>query len=128
MAERSDNRGDDLVSVLLRGDGRWRATARRLHGLRVRALVAGGITTAYLIGSAVVALHRDLGLWFRVRSDTGLIGRVAEETLRHEAPVQIMFRTATTAVDIAGVALPRARNRSGTDRIHANRDEAVFAA
>ena len=51
---------------------------------------------------------------------------MAEEALRHEAPVQIMFRTATTPVEIAGCEIPQGATVLALIG-SANRDETVFA-
>ncbi len=127
VAERSGSTGDDLVSVLLRAEMEGGAlNADELSGFVFTLLVAGSITTAYLIGSAVVALDRDPSLLERARHDTAFVGRVAEEALRHETPVQIMFRTATSPVDIAGVTISQGATVLALIG-SANRDETVFA-
>ncbi len=101
-------------------------TAEEMRGFVFTLLVAGSITTAYLIGSAVVALAADPALLARARARPSDIGPIVEETLRYESPVQLMFRTATTAVEVAGVTIPRGATvlpLIGS----ANRDGAVFA-
>jgi cytochrome P450 len=127
VATRSDAGGDDLISVLLRAELEGGAlTFEEMRGFVFTLLVAGSITTAYLIGSAVVALAEHPSLMARVRSRPDDIAKVVEETLRHDAPVQMMFRTATEPVEVAGVALP-----AGATVLpligSANRDAAVFA-
>ena len=126
VAERADTAGDDLVSVLLRAEMEGGAlTPDEMRVFVFTLLVAGSITTAYLIGSAVVALVADPSLLVRARSDPDVINRVVEETLRFEAPVQMMFRTATAAVEIVGVPIPEGATvlpLIGS----ANRDENVF--
>jgi cytochrome P450 len=60
-----------------------------------------------------------------VRKERLLIAKFTEESLRYLSPVQVLFRRATAATDIAGVAIPK-------DAIvlpiygSANRDETVF--
>ena len=104
--DRAGTTGDDLVSVLLRAEMEGGAlTADEMRGFVFTLLVAGSITTAYLIGSAVVALAADPALLARARPTRGHRA-IVEETLRYEAPVQLMFRTATTPVEIAGVTIP----------------------
>jgi cytochrome P450 len=127
IAERSSGLGDDLISVLLRAEAEGGAlTPAELRTFVFTLLVAGSITTAYLIGSAVIALLADPDLLARARSEDGYIARVVEETLRFEAPTQLMFRTTTAPVEIAGVEIPRGATvlpLIGS----ANRDERVFA-
>jgi cytochrome P450 len=126
VAAREGRFGDDLISVLLRAELEGGAlTHEELRGFVFTLLVAGSITTAYLIGSAVEHLVDDPELEARARRDPEVIGRLVEETLRFDSPVQLMFRTATEPVDIAGVTIPR-----GATVIpvigSANRDESVF--
>jgi cytochrome P450 len=104
---RAGTEGDDLVSVLLRAELEGGALTRdELRVFVITLLVAGSITTAYLIGNAVRALANCPELAGRVRHDPHLVPGVVEESLRHEAPVQLMFRTATTDVELAGTTIP----------------------
>jgi cytochrome P450 len=126
VAAREGRLGDDLISVLLRAELEGGAlTHEELRGFVFTLLVAGSITTAYLIGSAVEHLVAAPELEARARRDSDVIGRLVEETLRFESPVQLMFRTATEPVEIAGVTLPRGATVLPIIG-SANRDEAVF--
>jgi cytochrome P450 len=108
IAEREGTAGDDLVSVLLRAELEGGAlTHEELRGFVFTLLVAGSITTAYLIGNAVDALLRDPSLQARARRDPAAVALVVEESLRRDPPTQLMFRTATDDVEIAGVTIPR---------------------
>jgi cytochrome P450 len=127
FAERAGSTEDDMVSLMLRAELEGGALTRQELGVFVSTLlVAGSITTAYLIGSAVMQLVQEPALLAAVRADPGLIGGVVEETLRYHSPVQLMFRTATEDVELAGDTIP-----SGATVLPllgaANRDEAVFA-
>jgi cytochrome P450 len=126
VEQREGRFGDDLISVLLRAELEGGALDHEeLRGFVFTLLVAGSITTAYLIGAAVLALVRDAKLQIRARRDAEFVGRIVEETLRYDAPVQMMFRTATAPVEIAGVAIPQGATvlpLLGS----ANRDEQVF--
>ncbi len=88
-------------------------------------VMAGAETTFHLLGSTLYALLRDPPLLASVRADRRRIAAVLEETLRWESPIQIVSRTATEDVVIAGTAIPR-----GRDLIcgigSANRDETHF--
>jgi cytochrome P450 len=126
VSQRSGAGGDDLISVLLRAEMEGGAlTFEEMRGFVFTLLVAGSITTAYLIGSAVVALAESPSLMERARSRSDDIAKIVEETLRYESPVQLMFRTATTSVEIAGTTIP-----AGATVLpligSANRDETVF--
>jgi cytochrome P450 len=126
FAERAGSTDDDMVSLLLRAELEGGALTRQELGVFVATLlVAGSITTAYLIGSAVMQLAQEPRLLAEVRADPTLIAAVVEETLRHQAPVQMMFRTATADVDIAGTTIPKHATvlpLLGS----ANRDEQMF--
>jgi cytochrome P450 len=93
-------------------------------GLQI--LTQGGIgTSASAIGAIMLELSKDHALQERVRGDLSLIPAVVEETLRMEAPVPIMFRTATRDVEIEG------RHIKKGDKVcllfgAAGRDPAVF--
>jgi cytochrome P450 len=126
IAERTGRLGDDLVSVLLRAELEGGAlSAEELRVFVITLLVAGSITTAYLIGSVAIALSRDPALQARARTEPGFVARIVDESLRHDTPVQMMFRTATEEVEIAGVTIP-----PGATVVpligSANRDERVF--
>jgi cytochrome P450 len=70
-------------------------------------LVAGNETTTNLIGNAVTALLDHPEQLARVAADPALVPAVVEETLRWDAPVQVLFRNATRDVEIAGGRVPR---------------------
>jgi cytochrome P450 len=126
FAERAGSEADDLVSVLLRAELEGGALTRQELGVFVfTLLVAGSITTAYLIGNTVMQLVQDPALLAALRAEPELVGATVEETLRHQAPVQMMFRTATTDVEIAGSRIPHGATvlpLIGS----ANRDDRVF--
>jgi cytochrome P450 len=128
IAVRSRALGDDLISVLLRAELEGGAlTPEELRTFVFTLLVAGSITTAYLIGRSVIALMCEPGLLERAREDAELIPGIVEETLRFDAPVQMMFRTTTVPVQIAGTDVP-----AGATVLPligaANRDESAFPA
>jgi len=124
--ERGDGRGDDLLSVLLDAEPEGGAlTPPELEVFVFTLLIAGSITTAYLIGRATQLLAADPVLLAWTRADRGRVPRVVEETLRYDTPVQLMFRTATADVVLAGTTIP---NRSTVVALlgSANRDPAIF--
>jgi cytochrome P450 len=123
---RSHTLGDDMISVLLRAELEGGALSpEELRTFVFTLLVAGSITTAYLIGRTVIALVDDPALRERATRETELIGRAVEEALRFDAPVQMMFRTARAPVQVAGVDVP-----VGATVLpligSANRDESAF--
>jgi cytochrome P450 len=127
IATRNGEGGDDLISVLLRAELEGGAlTHEELEVFVFTLLVAGSITTAYLIGNAVATLAEEQALLTQVRAEPSICPSLIEESLRCDPPVQMMFRTAMTDVEIAGVRLPK-----GVTVLPllgaANRDETVFA-
>jgi cytochrome P450 len=107
VAERQGSDGDDLISVLLRAELEGGSlTHEELRVFVFTLLVAGSITTAYLIGNTVGALLEDSGLEAHARRDPAHVAAIVEESLRHDAPTQLMFRTATETVDVAGTEIP----------------------
>lgn len=120
------NRSDDLISALVEAeeDGD-KLSADEVLALCVLLLIGGNETTTSLLANAVVAL-RDFPQQERlVRDDRGLVANLTEEVLRHNSPIQVLFRRATEDTEIGGIAIPK-------DSIvlpifaSANRDESVF--
>ncbi len=88
-------------------------------------LVAGNETTTNLIGNGVAALLAHPEELRRAAEDPSLAERVVEETARYDPPVQLVFRKATEAVEIAGVTIPEGGNVAALIG-SANRDERRF--
>jgi len=88
-------------------------------------LGAGNETSTSAIGAGVVQMARDPELVERLAAEPELGRNFAEEILRHEAPVQGLFRRTLSDVEIGGVAIPvgsLVNLRYGS----ANRDERKF--
>ncbi|MCJ2136181.1 cytochrome P450 [Methylobacterium sp. J-026] len=88
-------------------------------------LVAGHETTVNLITNGLLTLLRHPDELERLRQDPLRAPRVIEELMRYEPPVQFRTRRTLSAIDIAGVTIPKAADlvlllASG------NRDAAVF--
>lgn len=118
---------DDLVSVLV--DPSQDGVLDELDVVQfvVLLLVAGNETTTNLIGNAAYALLEHPEQLARVASDLALVPSLIEETLRWDAPIQMLFRTATCDTEVAGTPIPK-----GATVVpllgSANRDERVFDA
>jgi len=99
---------DDLVSTIVaQQDGENALTIREVIQFAMLLLVAGNETTTNLIGNAVTALLDHPDQLARVAGDPSLVPAAIEETLRYDAPVQILFRNATQDVEIAGAKIPK---------------------
>jgi cytochrome P450 len=88
-------------------------------------LMAGNETTTNLIANLCYELIRSPERYERVRGDRDLLSVAIEESLRHDSPVQLMFRTATQDAELSGCPV------HGGERVivsmgAANRDESVY--
>ena len=110
--ERRRAPADDVISAIVaQQDGEAGLSDREVFQFVALLLVAGNETTTNLIGNAVQALLRHPEALARVAADPALVPRAIEETLRWDAPIQLVFRN-----DHAGrrgraaAAFPRARS------------------
>ncbi len=104
--ERRANPGDDLISLLVDpaqdhalGDG-------EAISFVVLLLIAGNETTTNLIGNGINALYDHPDQLALLLDDPARMPGFIEEALRYDSPIQIVFRRATAATEIAGVAIP----------------------
>ncbi len=121
-AEPRDDMISDLVSKEI--DGEPLSTLELLSILN-QLLVAGNETTTSSIGAAIVRLAQDPGLAERLAREPSLSDNFAEEILRHESPVQGLFRMTLADAEVAGTTIPRGslvNLRYGA----ANRDDRKF--
>ena len=114
--------GDDLVSRLVTARIRDRAPLDddQATAVLMQLLVAGFVTTADFIGSAINVL-----LDHQWPADRELLPGLLEEVLRLESPLMIATRTAKQPLELGGCRIPkggRLRLMLGS----ANRDEAHF--
>ena len=117
---------DDLLSELIAAeeDGD-RLSIDDLVSVCLLVLVAGYETTVNLVGNGVVALleHRDQ--WDRLGAGGDIFTTAVNEFLRHDSPVQMVFRTATDDIDVAGRQIASG-DAMITFLAAANRDGDVF--
>ncbi|MFJ9127019.1 cytochrome P450 [Streptomyces sp. NPDC102340] len=75
--------------------------------LVVRSLLTAGVdTTVHGLAATLYAFATHPDEWQRLRERPQLARVAFDEAVRWESPVQTFFRTATTDVEIAGVAVP----------------------
>jgi cytochrome P450 len=119
--------GDDLISTLLaETEGGTLLSDVELLMFVQLLLVAGNETTTNLIGNAVQALLDHPDQLALVQRDPSLVPALVEEVLRFDAPVQIVFRTATRETELSGGRIPAGATLAvllGS----ANRDERRFS-
>ena len=108
IEERRRRRGDDLLSVLVRAEVEQGVlTPREAQTFAYTLLVAGSVTTTYLLSNALLALLRHPAELEKLWAEPALVPSLVEEALRYDPPVHVLFRTATRDTEIAGVAVPR---------------------
>jgi cytochrome P450 len=118
---------DDLIGSFMQGhDGESEGlTIAEVLNFSVLLLLAGTETTTHLVGNALRALFASSDLFERVRTNRALLPALIEETLRYDAPVQLVMRRTKVEVEIAEGHLP-----AGAVVLlllgSANRDEAAF--
>ncbi len=88
-------------------------------------LMAGNETTTNLLGNLFYELIREPERYERVRKDRDLVPIAIEESLRHDAPVQLMFRTATHDTKVAGCPVDDG-DRVIVSMGSANRDRSIY--
>lgn len=125
---RAAGSADDLVSVITHSSIDGRQISRSdAHGLVHMLIGAGHETTVNGISNVLYHLVSVEGLLEKVRSDPGLIDAVVEESLRFDAPVQFLARTATRDTEIHGTPI-KAGDRLALMWGAASRDPDAFPA
>jgi len=126
-AERRARPAGDLISAMTEAAGDDRLTGEELVTMAALLLAAGFETTTGLLSNGLVALLAHPGEAARLRAEPELAEPAAEELLRYDSPVQILFgRSAPEALEIGGLPLA-AGQRVTTLLGAANRDPAAFS-
>jgi cytochrome P450 len=125
LEERWRQSGDDLMSLLLKGQAEGRLTADEVCSQCILVLGAGHITTMDQLGNTVLALLKNPKQLDRLREDPGLVRSATEEGLRYDGTGQLMQRIAREDLSLRGQTI-----RKG-DLLYlslgaANRDPEVF--
>ncbi|GAA4546367.1 cytochrome P450 [Pseudonocardia xishanensis] len=106
VARKRRTPGDDMISDWMQArEGQDALTDDEVLALAILLLVGGDSTTAHLLSNTVATLWEHPEQLEEVRRDRSLIGRLIEESLRYEPPVQTVFWTTTRDVDLDGVTL-----------------------
>jgi cytochrome P450 len=124
--ERRKEPKDDLVGTLAAAelDGTLLAD-EDISSFSTLLLLAGHITTAVLVGNAVLCLDREPELFARIREDRSLVPAVVEETLRLRPPFTRIERVTTRHTEIAGQSVAP-NTLVQVWLLSANHDERVF--
>jgi cytochrome P450 len=101
--------GDDMLGALLQCTDEDRnpiSDERVLTHLSKDILVGGIETTTHFVANLFHQLLTTPGLYERVAADRTLVPHAVEESLRHLAPVQVVFRRTKEDTEVAGTAVP----------------------
>jgi cytochrome P450 PksS len=125
LEQRRRRPGDDLMSLLLRGQAEGRLTTEEVCSQCILLLGAGHITTMDQLGNTVLALLNNPEQWRRLRHDPALVRPAVEEGLRYDGTAQLLQRIAREDLVLRGPTI-----RKG-DQLYlslgaANRDPEVF--
>src|SRR5262245_10150834 len=92
LEERRRRPGDDLMSLLLRGQADGRLTAEEVCAQCMMLLSAGHVTTMDQLGNTVLALLNSPEQLDRLRDDPALVRPAVEEGLRYDGTAQLLQR------------------------------------
>lgn len=113
-----------IASLLLNKEVDF-ANNNRLLNLTKVLLLGGNETTPNLVTSALLLLYQNKQLYSLIKSQPDLIEDLINETLRLEAPTQLIQRTNKAEVIVDGITIPAYSNISLAIGA-ANRDPHVF--
>lgn len=94
---------DDLVTTMVqaRDETGWEIGAHHIRTLMVNIL-AGSLSASYMLGNLAYRFVADDDFQQILRNDSAKISMAVEESLRFEAPVAFLFRTAREDATIGG--------------------------
>jgi cytochrome P450 len=121
------NPGEDLLSLLVRGEQVGVYTRDQVLANASIMLIAGQETSANLIGNSLLAFLRHSEQWQRLQQDRSpaAAARAVNECLRYDAPQKSVQRIAVEAIELRGKAI-RPGDRLRCFIAAADRDPEVF--
>ena len=116
----------DLLTLMVqtRGEDGWSIGNHHVRTLVVNIL-SGSLSASYMLGNLLYRLLTDASFERALREDADLIPKAVEESLRLEAPVTFLMRTAREEGEIGGCPVHRGEHVM----LHigaANRDEEAY--
>jgi cytochrome P450 len=116
----------DLLTIMVNAeDEGWRLPEQHVRTLAVNIL-AGSLSSSYMLGSLFYRYVTHVADFAEVlAADRSLIPAAVEESLRHEAPVAFLFRTALDDTEVGGCPIHKGEHMM-MGIASANRDDAVF--
>jgi cytochrome P450 len=119
---------EDLLALMVQTveDDGWRIPEQHVRTLAINIL-AGSLSASYMLGNLLYRyLDDSTGFADAIRADPSLIPAAVDESLRHEAPVMFLFRTARADTTLGGCPIHQGDHLMlGIGA--ANRDGAVYA-
>jgi cytochrome P450 PksS len=125
IAGRRRRPGDDLLSLLIRGEEEGRMTAEELSAQCQMLLVGGHLTLIDQLANASSALLTHPEQLRKLRQDPALIGPALEEVLRYDPPLTFVHRVAAADQELGGTQISKGE-RVLLALAAANRDPEVF--
>jgi cytochrome P450 PksS len=125
IAERRGRPGDDLLSLLIRGEAEGRMTAEELSAQCQMLLVGGHLTPIDQLANAAHALLTHPEQLRTLRLDPALIAPAIEEVLRYDPPLTFVHRVAAADPELGGARISKGE-RVLLALAAANRDPAAF--
>jgi cytochrome P450 len=104
--QRQEQPRDDLLSTMVAGIDPGVVDMDAVVGMCVLIFFAGTTTTTTLLGEALMLLGRHPDQRAELARDPERIPQAIEEVLRYDAPVQVVRRTTTRAVELHGTTIP----------------------
>ena len=123
--EKSDA-ADDLLGLMVRtvDEEGWRIGNHHARTLVVNVL-SGSLSASYMIGNLLYRLLSDSSFGAALRADSHKVELAVDESLRFEAPVTFLFRTAREDAEIGGTPVYEGEHIM-LGIAAANRDEDVW--
>jgi cytochrome P450 len=125
LAERRRHPGDDLMSLLIRGQEEGKLSADEVCCQCIMLLTGGHVTTIDQFSNAVYALVSHPSELKKLRDDPALIKSAVDETVRYDGAVGLARRVATEDIEVRGKVI-RAGSLVYLSVAAANRDPEVF--
>ena len=124
-AERRENPGFDLVSMLANGEATKDMPTMEHLGNLLLLIVGGNDTTRNTMSGSVYGLNTFPDQYDRLIADPGLVPKLVPEIIRWQTPLSYMRRTATRDCEIRDKQI-RKDDQVLMWYVSANRDEDVF--
>ena len=126
VADRINNPGDDLLSVLAGGEKNGIYNREEVVANAILLLLAGHETTINLICNGTFSFMRHPDQWKSFTADpAGQVVRATEECLRYDAPVRSIQRIASEDIELKGNQIHK-DDRMRWFITSANRDSQMF--